>query len=271
MIPKIIHYCWFGHGEMGDREKTCIASWKKYCPDYELRLWTEENYDVNKNKYMSDAYKEKKWSFVSDYARLDVVYQYGGIYLDTDVELIKSLNTLLDNKMFCGFETEKAIAFGLGFGAERDHRVVKEIMDVYEKLSFYNVNGSLNLTPCPKYQSMVLEKNGINLDNTLQYADGILVLPSDYFCPINSGTGVMNITENTYGIHHYAYSWGGRGDRFWGKVSRWTNRYFGRKISMIICLPYRMIGKIKSMGMSETIKFYAVKYLRSKKNEQDEL
>lgn len=262
VIPKIIHYCWFGNGEMGEKEKACIESWKKYCPDYEIKLWTEGNYNVNKNQYMSDAYKEKKWSFVSDYARLDVVYQYGGIYLDTDVELIKSIDKLLEYKMFCGFENDEYVAFGLGFGAEKGHYIIKEIMDLYDTLSFYNSNGSLNLEPCPAYQSAVLKRHGINMDNTLQKTEDIMVLSSEYLCPINDGTGVMKLTENTYSVHHFSWSWADRGERIWGQISRWANRHLGRNAAMIICLPHRAGAKIKTVGFSKTVEFYVNKYLK---------
>ena len=110
MIPKVIHYCWFGKNPLPDDAKKCIESWKKYCPDYEIIEWNESNYDITKNKYMESAYKEKKWAFVSDYARVDVIYQYGGIYLDTDVEVKKSFNDLLDNDSIWGFEEKNFIA-----------------------------------------------------------------------------------------------------------------------------------------------------------------
>ena len=109
MIPKVIHYCWFGKNELPEDAKRCIASWKKFCPDYEIIEWNETNYDVRKNKYMSDAYDEKKWAFVSDYARIDIIYNYGGIYLDTDVELLRPLDELLKDKMFCGWESRDSI------------------------------------------------------------------------------------------------------------------------------------------------------------------
>lgn len=265
MIPKIIHYCWFGPGQISDKDKACLESWKKFCPDYEIKLWNEDNYDVNKNQYMSDAYREKKWSFVSDYARLDVVYQYGGVYLDTDVELIQNIDDLMDNVMYCGFENDEYVAFGLGFGAEKGHPIIKEIMDVYETLSFYNPNGSLNLEPCPIYQSTVLKKHGIRMDNTMQNIDGVLVLPSEYFCPINDGTGEMTITDNTRSIHHFSWSWAGKSERMWGKISRWTNRHLGRKASMVICLPHRFRQKIQRMGVRKTIEFYQENYLRKRK------
>lgn len=119
MIPKIIHYCWFGGGELPQMQKKCIESWKKFCPDYEIKEWNESNYDVHKVPYISEAYDAGKMAFVSDYARLDIIYKHGGIYLDTDVEIIKSLEPLLEHTCFLGAERDGIVATGLGFGAER--------------------------------------------------------------------------------------------------------------------------------------------------------
>ena len=153
MIPKVIHYCWFGGNPLPEEAKRCIESWKKYCPDYKIIEWNENNYDVNSNEYMKAAYKEKKWAFVSDYARIDVVYKYGGIYMDTDVELVKELDSFLNDRMYCGWEMrdplldklgrsyENSVAFGLGFGAEKGHPALKKILDLYDRISFYNEDG----------------------------------------------------------------------------------------------------------------------------------
>ena len=128
MLPKVIHYCWFGGGEKTELIQKCIASWRKYCPDYQIIEWNEANYDVNKHSFMRDAWRAKKWAFVSDYARIDILYQHGGIYLDTDVELIKSLDPFLEYRFFAGFESESHVAFGLGFGSEAAHPVLKDIL-----------------------------------------------------------------------------------------------------------------------------------------------
>lgn len=129
LIPKKIHYCWFGQNEIPDEYQRCIESWKKFCPDYEIIRWDESNYNIYKCQYMNEAYKEKKWGFVSDFARLDIVYKHGGIYLDTDVELIKSYDELLYQPAFCGIEASRKIAIGLGFGAIKKHPVIKGLLD----------------------------------------------------------------------------------------------------------------------------------------------
>ena len=221
MIPKVIHYCWFGKNELPEDAKRCIASWKKFCPDYEIIEWNETNYDVRKNKYMSDAYDEKKWAFVSDYARIDIIYNYGGIYLDTDVELLRPLDELLKDKMFCGWESrdsildknkivyENSVAFGLGFGAEKNNNALKDMMKLYEKLNFINEDGSLNLMACPHYQTEILKQYGLD-DTKRTYQklkDEIIVYPESYFSPKSMTTGKIILTDETYSIHHFSGTW----------------------------------------------------------------
>ena len=251
MIPKIIHYCWFGGNPEPEDVKRCIASWKKFLPDYKIIRWDESNYDVHKNQYMSDAYKEKKWAFVSDYCRLDVVYQYGGIYIDTDVEVIKSFNGLLDDKMFCGFESRDPIVFklqkeveysvnlGLAFGAEKQHAYLKEMLDLYQHLQFYHEDGSLNLVACPRYQTMVLLKHGLVANNQTQRLPDCMVYSPEYFCPQSNITDEMlSLTDNTYSIHHFTISWATAKDL---KARRWKNKlshfmpyWLGSKIVTLI-------------------------------------
>lgn len=211
MIPKIIHYCWFGNGKLPERDKMCIESWKKHCPDYKIIRWDESNYDINKNKYMKEAYEERKYGFVPDYARLDIVYNYGGIYLDTDVELIRSLDFLLELKGFAGFEAidtaHKYVALGLGFGAEQKNDIIKKMRDDYNDKSFKIKQGVLNLTPSPSYSTEVLIKLGLKPTGTTQQIDGFTFFSEEYFCPLSCVTDSLNITEYTISIHHYNASW----------------------------------------------------------------
>ena len=147
MIPKIIHYCWFGGNPLPPSAEKCIESWKKFCPDYEIRRWDESNYDITKNQYMQEAYQCKKWGFVPDYARLDIIYDHGGIYLDTDVEIIKTFDELLDCVAFGGVEQESPyVALGLGFGAEKGNDIIRQLRDKYDELHFME-DGQMNLTP----------------------------------------------------------------------------------------------------------------------------
>lgn len=208
MIPKTIHYCWFGGNPKSKLIKKCIKSWKKYCPDYEIKEWNERNFNVNINDYVKEAYQEKKWAFVSDYARLWIVYNYGGIYLDTDVELIRSLNNLLDNKSFFGSEDNQHINTGLGFGAEKNNVLVKKMMDDYANIHFIDEKGSYDLLPCPKRNTLSIQKMLPldNFDKIIKSKYGV-IYPKEYFCPLNYYTREMKKTKNTYSIHWFDASW----------------------------------------------------------------
>lgn len=207
MIPKVIHYCWFGGNPIPQKDQEYIASWKRFCPDYEVIEWNETNYDITKNIYMREAYDAKKWGFVPDYARFDIIYNHGGIYLDTDVELVKSLDGLLADKAFIGFENKNYVAAGLGFGAIKGHETIKALRDFYDELSFVKEDGSYNLTPSPMYQTDCMVKRGLALENTKQIVADITVYPTEYFCPKDNALNNIEITENTYSIHHFNASW----------------------------------------------------------------
>ncbi|MDR0300034.1 MAG: glycosyl transferase [Streptococcaceae bacterium] len=216
MIPKKIHYCWFGENPIPAKDKKIIETWRKFCPDYEIIEWNESNYDIHKNKYMEHAYKEKKWGFVPDYARLDIIYNEGGFYLDTDVELLKSLDELRENEAYMGFEgAEKveAVTGGLGFGAVKGNETIKALRDCYENLSFYKSDGSLNLTPSPKYQTDFFLERGLKINNKFQMIVGVKIYPTEYFDPKDYYSGKMYITEKTISIHQYAMSWKSKKDK----------------------------------------------------------
>ena len=206
-IPPIIHYCWFGRKELPDLYKRCIDSWRKYCPNYEIREWNEDNCDVNIISYTQQAYKCKKYGFVSDYMHLKIIYEHGGIYLDTDVELIKNIDDLRCDEAFCGMQYPGEVAFGLGFGAVKNSGVIKKLMSTYEKISFVNSDGTLNETTSPVYQTTDLRELGLGYGNKEQLIHGMRVYPTDVLCPINIRVGTMEITENTHAIHHFDGSW----------------------------------------------------------------
>lgn len=148
MIPKVIHYCWFGGNPLPYEVKKCIKSWEKMCPDYEIKQWNESNFDISDNTFARVAYENKAWAFVSDYARLKIVFDYGGIYLDTDVELLKSLDHLLDNKCYIGIQQAQSLCqTGLGFGAEKNSYIVEKMLEKYSNIEF-DVNKKLELA-CP--------------------------------------------------------------------------------------------------------------------------
>lgn len=206
-VPKTINYCWFGKGQLPRSVKKCIKSWEKYCPNYKIVRWDESNYDIeSKCSFVKKAYEHGKWAFVSDYARLDIIYHHGGVYLDTDVELIASLDTLLSlGNGFWGFEKENLINSGLGFACKKEEPVLKEMLEVYEGMNF-NEKDMSSIT-CPFINTSVLQMHGLTADNTFQYVNGMAILPTEFLCPENMYTGKKEYTERTVSIHHYNASW----------------------------------------------------------------
>lgn len=206
MIPKIIHYCWFGRSSYPAIVRKCIDSWAKYCPDYEIKLWNEDNYDVGKVPYIKEAYENKKWAFVSDYARLDIIYHEGGIYLDTDVELVRSLDDLLNNNSFFTGDGS-GINTGLGFGAAKENNVVGLLLKEYEGKHFIN-NGKMDLTVCTEPNSRIFLSHGYDKSSrNIQQILGTILLPPQYFSPIEGEFSELNVSDKTYGIHWGSRSW----------------------------------------------------------------
>lgn len=209
MIPRTIHYCWFGHNPKPELAEKCIKSWKKKCPDYKIIEWNEENFNLSTCPlYVRQAYEAKKWAFVTDYVRLKVVYEHGGIYLDTDVELKKNLDFLLKNRAYFGFEEGQYINTGLGFGAEKGTPVLEELMQDYESIPFVWPDGTYDSTTCPQRNTEVFLRHGLVLNDTQQILDdGTLILPTECLCPISYSSGNKKITRNTISIHWFNASW----------------------------------------------------------------
>ncbi len=205
-IPKKIHYCWFGNEPLPKQFEKNIETWKRFCPDYEIIKWNEENYDVKKCRYMYEAYKKKKWGFVPDYARLDIINENGGIYLDTDVEVLRPLDELLGYELFCGFENKEYVAFGLGFGGSKNNKILVEMMQQYERESFINKDGTLNQKASPVYQTEILQQHGLICDGSFQIIDNCVVFPMEYFAPVNA-FGLGQPTSKSFSIHQYAATW----------------------------------------------------------------
>ena len=206
-IPKKIHYCWFGGNPIPDKNKRWMESWRKYCPDYEIIEWNEDNYDLTKNQYMYEAYQQKKWGFVPDYARLDIIHEHGGIYLDTDVELIRPIDDLLYQSAFAGIDFTKLVSLGLGFGAEAKSPVINKLREEYEPLRFVNEDGSLNLIAAPKVQQKSFEQLGYVCNGDYQIIEGMTIYPEKVLSGKCNYTGRIMPTEHTYMIHHYDGSW----------------------------------------------------------------
>ena len=210
MIPKIIHYCWFGGNALPETAQNCIQSWHKFCPDYEIIEWNETNYDIKKSQFINQAYENKKWAFVSDYARLDIIYNYGGIYLDTDVEIIKSIDKLREFEMYAGFEKlegEMHVNFGLGYGAVKCHPYLKEMIDYYNGIEFPKDDRNLAKISCPVIQTKILERHGLIPNGQSQTLKRCKIFSADYFSPKDFLSGVLKITPDTYSVHHYNMSW----------------------------------------------------------------
>ncbi len=227
-IPKVIHYCWFGKEPLSPDILKCIESWKKYCPDYLIIQWDESNYDYKKYRFTAEAYEAKKWAFVSDVARLEIVYMYGGFYLDTDVELIQSLDCLLHEVAFMGFEQGRNINTGLGFGAEVGNRIIKGNLDLYRKQRFIKEDGNYNLKPCPQYTTEYLINLGLKREDKRQKIENISIYETEYFCPMLLLNGKAKTTINTISIHHYAGSWTTEKEKKEAMYRIWVFTYCGR-------------------------------------------
>lgn len=214
MIPKIIHYCWFGGNPLPSETQKYIESWKKYCPDYEIKEWNEKNFDINSNIYVKEAYENKKWAFITDYVRLYALYHDGGIYMDTDVELLKNPDEFLKHTAFSGFENEKYIPTAL-MASEKHGEWVKYLLSYYDNRHFIKPDGTLDTTTnVITITNMTKSKYHINLDNTYQDVGGIFTIyPNDYFCPKSYKTGEITLTKNTVCIHHFNSSWHGNAER----------------------------------------------------------
>lgn len=207
-IPKVIHYCWFGKGEKTELHKNCINSWKKYCPNYQIIEWNEENYDVAKNEYMRQAYEFGKWAYVSDYARIDILYNYGGIFLDTDVELVRSLDELVGLGAFIAHGQWPAVNSGAGIGAVKGNLLLKEMMDgERNSIPFIQEDGSFNMTQNGYYESNVLYNHGWNEPFLMQRVEGMLVLAPEIMATASVLGPETFVTDKTISIHHCMGSW----------------------------------------------------------------
>lgn len=244
LIPKVIHYCWFGNSIKPRLFRKCFQSWKKYCPDYEIIEWNEKNFNIDCCKYVREAYDAQKYAYVTDFARLWIIYNYGGVYLDTDVELIRSLDDLLYNSAYFGLEDSKHINTGLGFGAEKGNNIVKKMMEEYYNASFFNEDGSYNMMTCPvrntvsiaTYLPSIMGKDVIHIKDAVIY-------PPEFFCPLEPSCVNLNKTNNTYSIHWFSASWLSDEEViihdwrvFLGKCEKYLGKKVGRLFARIVYL-----------------------------------
>ncbi|OUO14920.1 glycosyl transferase [Flavonifractor sp. An4] len=226
MIPKKIHYCWFGRGEKPKLAQKCIASWKKYCPDYEIVEWNEDNFDVSAYPYAQYCYQQKKWAFLSDFVRLVVVEKHGGIYFDTDVELLKRPDFLLEHEAFYGFENHSHVNTGQGFGSQAHQCTIKAMLEQYTCLIPDN-KGDYPIISCPQLNTAALTELGLVLNGKQQSLAGAEVYPVEYFNPYQSTTGTLKRTINTVSVHWYSMSWLSKGTILRAKITRPLHKIFG--------------------------------------------
>ena len=230
MIPKIIHYCWFGKNPKSKLIEKSIESWKKFCPDYEIIEWNEDNFDINCCRYVREAYENKKWAFVSDYCRFFALNKMGGVYVDTDVELLKNIDEYLD-KPLVAFEDNITLAPGLIFACDKEDEACKALLSEYDADRFVLEDGSFNLrTVCHRATDLFVSK-GLEQNNTLKEVAGYRVYPTDYFNPYDMNSGKITVTDTTVSIHHYAGSWVDSGSKARGKIYNILVRIFGKKFA----------------------------------------
>lgn len=229
MIPRIIHYCWFGGKEKPKSVMKMINSWKKYCPNYEIKEWNESNFDININQYCREAYDSGRWAFVSDVARLYAIYTEGGIYMDTDVEVVKSLDEFLYEKAFAGFEGSEWVGTNI-IGAEKRNHIIEEFLNLYNDLTFINEDKTLNTTTnVERFTALLTNNHNLKIDGSQQDLNDITIYPTDYFCPYDYINGKLSLSNNTYSIHWYSQSWIKRGN-FKRKLLQLYHRIFGIKM-----------------------------------------
>lgn len=228
-MVKKIHYCWFGGAEKSKLINKCIESWKKFFPDFEIIEWNESNFDVNRNLYTRQAYEAKKYAYVSDVARFVVLYEQGGLYFDTDVEVIKPFDDLLEEDAFSALETENYIAPGLVMWCKSTQNpIIKEMLDYYDKAMYLDENGNkLPGTVCSIFTE-IMRGHGFKDGNDIKRLDGFVIYPIDYFCPYDDATGKLTKTKNTRAIHWYAKSWMSGKTVARVKVTRVIHRIFGK-------------------------------------------
>ena len=254
-IPKIIHYCWFGAGPKNAQTEDCIASWKAQCPDYQIKEWNEDTFDLNCHPYVRQAYDCKRYAFVTDYVRLQALYTEGGVYLDTDVEILKPLDSFLDNQAFCCFEKANALCTAV-MGAQPGNPWIHDLMDAYNGVTFLDDKGNQDLTTnVERLTAVTAQKYALNPLPSLQVlADGcVTVYPQDYFSPKDWETGKIHLTENSHTIHHFSGSW--HTDRQKKQIARtqkvrnkYLARYGAEKTELLLARRNNRLRKLYYIG-----------------------
>ena len=249
MIPKVIHYCWFGGNPLQESTKRYIESWKKFCPDYEIKEWNESNFDVHCNDFISEAYKAKRWAYVSDVARMYILVNNGGVYFDTDVEVLKPIDSLLEYEAFTAFESKFQIGMGI-LGCVKGQPMFAELLKHYENSHFKQPDGTYDTSVIGRRFKELCLKHGFVPDNTLQTVNGLTILPKDYFYPSDPITKEFKITKNTYTVHYYDASWVSKVD-IYGRTQQHKFKFIPKRFRPGFT---RLVGMIKYDGLWSVVK-----------------
>ena len=235
MIPKKIHYCWFGGNPLDETSRKCISSWGKYFPDYEIIQWNEDNFDISQIEFMQKAYDEKKWAFVSDVARLLIIYEHGGFYFDTDVEVIRTFDDILEQSPdgYLAYEKLNCVSTGLGFGMPPKHPLLEELIELYRDLDFDTYKNRLSEIACPILTTTLLQRQGYVPEDRMQRIRGLDVYPSEYFSPIDYETGKMLKTGRTHSIHWYNASWNDVQEKKYRHLEQKCMQFLGKRLGSV--------------------------------------
>lgn len=242
-IPKVIHYCWFGNNPKSEIMIKCMDSWKKFAPDYEIIEWNEQNFNIKKYAYTQEAYESGKYAFVSDVVRFDILFLYGGIYLDTDVELIKPIDVFLEDSFFLGYDREGLLSSGLIAGAQKGNSYIEKILQYYSDTHFFLPNGRPNTTTVCTIVTDLLKQYGIQPDGKILRSDAICLYPATYFDPFDFESKEIYMTEETCSIHHYAGTWKSKKDITIMNIGLRLKKIVGKdRYEKIAKLKHRILG-----------------------------
>lgn len=254
-IPKVIHYCWFGPKPLPKIFNKCYESWKKFCPDYEIKFWNENNFNIYDNKYLQIAYEKKQFSKFSNLARLLIVFRNGGIYLDTDVELVNTLDTIIHNEGFLGFESSSAVNTGLGFGFKKGNVILQKLINNYITYG-ENFNDKLGFKVCHEMDTPILNELGLVNNGKTQIISGVKILSSEYLCPKSIWDYESKISSKTLSIHHFEISYSPYSDKLKKiqKIRRFMSKILGKKVEQKVFSVYLIILYLKNHGLKRTIR-----------------